>query len=323
MIGLIRVELTRYRSRRVIVLLVVAAAVLAALVAFQSAWDTRPPTAAELATAQANADIESTKAGVEADIAQCVQDYVADATPEFAEQQCRDMFAADDTVYLPRSELDLNGTLQGNGIGIALLVIGLLVIAACTFTGADWASGSIRNQVLFEPRRTRVWAAKAIAVTAASGVVALVVLGGFWAALYLVAVDRGVPHGSAVVGDVGWHLLRAVVLAMGASVGAYALTMLLRHAVATLALLFTYSVGGEILVYLLPVDGAARWSLGNNIFGWLEKYLQYVDPAAGCVRIGDCTGPEHVSHLQSGLYLLALLIVALVGSWVAFRRRDL
>lgn len=323
MIGLIRVELTRYRSRRVILLLIAIAAVLAGLVAFQSAWETRPATAAEIATARANADIESKKAGVEADIAQCVRDFAADADDEFAEQQCRDMFAADDTVYLPRSALDLTGTLAGNGIGIALLVIGLLIIAASTFTGSDWASGAIRNQVLFEPRRSRVWAAKAVAVSLASGVVAFVVLGGFWLTLYLVAVDRGVPHGSAVVGDVGWHLLRAVALAMGAGAGAFALTMLFRHSVATLALLFTYSVGGEILVYLIPVDGAARWSLGTNVFGWLEKYLSYVDPTGGCLRIGDCTGPEHVSHLQSGLYLLALLTIALAGSWFAFRRRDI
>lgn len=323
MIGLIRVELTRYRTRRVLVLLVVVAALLTGLVAFQSAWDTRPPSAAEIATAEANANIEGARAGVESDIAQCVQDFVADADEEFAEQQCRDMFAPDNTNYLPRSELDLNGTLQGNGTGIALLVIGLLIIAASIFAGADWASGSIRNQVLFEPRRSRVWAAKTLAVSLASGLIALVLLGGFWLALYLVAADRGVPHGSAVVEDVGLHLLRAVALAIGASAGAFALTMLFRHAVATLALLFTYSVGGEILIYLLPFDGVARWSLGNNVFGWLEKYLQYADPTASCLRFGDCTGPGHISHLQSGLYLLGLLVVALVGSWIAFRRRDL
>lgn len=319
MIGLIRVELARYRSRRVLLLLVALAAVLGALVAFQSAWETRPPTDAEIATARANADIEATRAGVEADIAQCVKDSPLGTEASFAEQQCRDMFAPDDTVYLPRNELDLNGTLQGNGTGIALLVIGLLIVAGSIFAGSDWASGAIRNQLLFEPRRSRVWAAKTTAVALASGLVALVVLGGFWLTLYLVAADRGVPHGSAVVGGVGWHLVRAVALAMGASAGAFALTMFFRHAVATLALLFTYSIGGEILVYLLPVDGVARWSLGNNVFGWLEQHLEYVDPTAPCV-LAECT--QHVSHLQSGLYLLGLLLVALLASVVTFRRRD-
>lgn len=322
MSGLIRVELTRYRSRRMILLLLALAALLSALVAFQSAWETRPATEAEIATARANADMEARQAGVEADIAQCVRD-TAKGTPEaFAEQQCRDMFSPDDTTYLPRSTLNLAGTLQGNGIGIALLVVALLLVAASIFAGGDWASGAIRNQLLFEPRRSRVWAAKVLAVALASGLAALVILGGFWLALYLVAVDRGVPHGSAVMADVGWHLLRTVALAMAASAGAFALTTFFRHSVATLAVLFTYSIGGEILTYLLPVDGVARWSLGTNVFGWLEKYLQYVDPTATCVRVGNCTGPEHVSHLQSGSYLLVLLVVALAASWWSFRRRD-
>ena len=51
-----------------------------------------------------------------------------------------------------------------------------MVIAGCTFVGADWASGSMTNQLLFVPRRTRVWLAKAAAVTIWSGAFALVVI---------------------------------------------------------------------------------------------------------------------------------------------------
>ena len=65
------------------------------------------------------------------------------------------MYAPNRDDYLPREELDLRGTLKGNGMGVAILVIGLLIIAGSTFAGADWSSGSIRNQVLFEPRRSR------------------------------------------------------------------------------------------------------------------------------------------------------------------------
>ena len=48
MTRLLRVELARYRSRRVIALLLLLAALVAALVAAKSAWDTRPITAQEL-----------------------------------------------------------------------------------------------------------------------------------------------------------------------------------------------------------------------------------------------------------------------------------
>ncbi|RNL64281.1 hypothetical protein EFK50_07060 [Nocardioides marmoriginsengisoli] len=320
---LILVELTRYRTRRAIVLLVLLAALLAAFVAFQSAWDTRPPTEAEIATAQANADIEATRAGLQEDLAQCLKDATSGVAGVPGAEQCREMYAPNTASYLPRDPLSLTGTLKGNGIGIAILVVGLLIIAGSTFAGADWSSGSMRNQVLFEPRRSRVWAAKATAVTLSSGLVALVVLGGFWLSLTLVAADRDVPHGSGVLEDVGWHLLRAVVLAMAAGLGAFALTTVFRGSFATLSVLFTYSVGGEIVFSLLPIDGIARWSLGNNVFGWLETNLRFYDPTTRCIENGTCKGAQHISHLDAGLYLLALLLIALSVSWWSFRRRDI
>jgi ABC-2 type transport system permease protein len=321
--NLVAVELARFRTRRAITLLVLLAALLAAFVAFETAWGSRPPSSQELATAQANADIEAKRAGLETDLAQCLKDATSDVEGVPGAEQCREMYAPNRDSYLPREALDLRGTLKGNGIGVAVLVIGLIIIAGSTFAGADWSSGSMRNQVLFEPRRSRVWGAKAIAVTLSSGLVALVVLGGFWLSLYLVAVDREVPHGSGVVSDVGWHLLRAVVLAMAAGLGAFALTTIFRASFATLSVLFAYSVGGEIVFALLPIDGVARWSLGNNVFGWLETNLTFYDPTTKCIEDSSCNGVQHISHLDAGLYLLVLLVVAVAASWVSFRRRDI
>ena len=322
MTRLLRVELARYRSRRIIALLLLLAALLAALVAFKSAWDTRQITAQEAATARAQADIAAERADVKADLQTCLADPEKYFGTGSTQQTCRDSLLAAPSSYLPRKPLDLTGTLKGNGLGVALAVAGLLVIAASTFAGSDWASGSMVNQLLFEPRRGRVWVAKATAVTLASGVAAVVAIGGFWLAMYLVAVDRDVPHGSGVMSDVGWHVLRAVLLVMAASLGAFALTMLFRHSVATLSLLFAYSVGGEILAVLVPIDNIGRWTLGNNVFGWLETYLKYFDPSSPCARLGTCTDQQHIGHLQGGVYLLALLVVAVVVSLVAFRRRD-
>jgi ABC-2 type transport system permease protein len=319
---LIAVELTRYRTRRAVVLLVLLAALLAAFVAFQSAWDTRPASRTELATAQANADIEADNAGLKTDLEQCLKDAASGTPGVPTADECHQMFSPNAKDYLPRPKLNLLGTIKGNGTGIAILVIALLIIAGSTFGGADWSSGSMRNQVLFEPRRSRVWAAKAAAVTISTGVVALVVLGGFWLSLYLVAVDRDVAHGSHVLQDVGWHLFRAVLLAMAAGLGAFSLTTIFRTSFATLSVLFIYSVGGEIVVSLLPVDGIGRWSLGNNVYGWLETHREFFD-SSNCVLSGACNGSEHVSHLASGTYLLVVLVVVVAASWVSFRRRDI
>jgi hypothetical protein len=322
MIGLLRVELARYRSRRVIALLLLLAALLAALVAVKSAWDTRPITTQEVATAKKDAALAAQRSDIRADLDHCLADPEAYLGTNATAQDCRDNLTAGPRSFLPREPLDLHGTLKGNGLGVALAVAGLLVIAASTFAGSDWASGSMITQLLFEPRRGRVWTAKALAVTLSSAAVALVTIGGFWLAMYLVAVDRDVPHGSGVMSDVGWHLLRAVLFAMGASLGAFALTMLFRHSVATLALLFVLSVGGEILTYLLPVDNVGRWTLGNNVYGWLETRMEFFDPTSHCARLGDCDRLAHIGHLQGGVYLLGLLVLTVVVSALLFRRRD-
>ena len=322
MIRLVRVELARYRSRRAIALLVLLVFVLAGLVAFKSAWDTRPPTQREIATAEARAEIAAERSDIKADIATCLANPERYLGTGHTAQDCRDSLSAAPKSYLPREQLDLSGTLKGNGIGVALLVAGLLVIAASTFAGSDWASGSMLTQLVFEPRRSRVWLAKGMAVTLASGVVALLAIGGFWLAMYLVASGREVDHGSAVMSDVGWHVLRAVLLSMSSALGGFALTMLFRHSVATLALLFAYSVGGEILAFLIPVDNIGRWTLGNNVFGWLETRMEYFDPTASCAKLGSCEELQHIGHLQGGGYLLVLLVIAVVVSLLVFRRRD-
>jgi cell division protein FtsB len=322
MIAQLRVELARYRGRRIIALLLLLAALLAALVAAKSVWDTRPITAQEVATAKKDAALAAQRSDIKADLDNCLTDPEAYLGTNATAQDCRDNLTAGPRSFLPREPLDLHGTLKGNGLGVALAVAGLLVIAASTFAGADWSSGSLVTQLLFEPRRGRLWAAKGLAVTLASGLVALVTIGGFWLAMYLVAVDRDVPHGSGIMSDVGWHLLRAVLFSMGAALGAFALTMLFRHSVATLALLFVLSVGGELLTYLLPVDNVGRWTLGNNVYGWLETRMEFFDPTAHCARLGDCDRLAHIGHLQGGVYLLGLLLLTVAVSVLVFRRRD-
>ncbi len=147
-----------------------------------------------------------------------------------------------------------------------------------------------------------MWLAKAGAVTLGAGVVALVAIGGFWLIIGLVANGRGVDVSSAEVTHVAWHVVRATALAMGAGLGAFALTMIFRHTVATLALLFVYSIGGEIVVNLLPFEGAARWSLGNNAVGWLADELpllrrQHRVHPGRAVQLDADDDPPRVRHL--------------------------
>ena len=58
---------------------------------------------------------------------------------------------------------------EGGAIAAILLVSMVLLLAGTTFAGHDWNTGSMSNQLLFEPRRERVWLAKALAVGMLTG----------------------------------------------------------------------------------------------------------------------------------------------------------
>ena len=111
-------------------------------------------------------------------------------------------------------------------------------LAGASFAGADWTSRSMSNQVLFEPRRGRLWLAKAVAVTLMCAIATLLVVGLTWLGWYAVANARDISVTDGFVGTVGWHVLRAVVLGGLAGLCGYALTMWFRSTVATLGVVF-------------------------------------------------------------------------------------
>ncbi|MEO5653811.1 MAG: hypothetical protein ABIN79_11665 [Marmoricola sp.] len=319
---LLLVELARFRSRRVITVLVLVAAVFAAVVAGVAAYDTRPLTQADRSEAAAQADLESERPELRTEVRACESDPTSYLGPDALAAECSKMLVPSAESYYPREQLDLGSTLDSHGLPLALAVAGLMVIIGGTFAGGDWASGSIATQLLFDPRRLRVWLAKAAAVTLSGAVVATVVLGGFWLALFALAEARGIAVSSATLDHVLWHVVRAVALATGAALGAFALTMVFRHTVATLALLFVYSVGGEIAVNLLPLQGAGRWSVGNNAYGWLATRHRYFDSTIECSPRQRCDSMQLMTHLEAGLFLGALLLLALLASVAWFRRSD-
>ena len=118
--------------------------------------------------------------------------------------------------------------------------------------------------------------------------------------------------------------LRGVALAACGGLGGYALTMLLRHTVGTLALLFAYAAGGEALLTLVPLDGSSRLSPTYNVFAWVRHGVRVYDQSVVC---RPCQGPScdqrlTISLLDGTIYLGVLLVVTLLVSALVFRRRD-
>ncbi len=320
---LLKVELTRFRSRRAIVLVLVAAALLTALVAGTTIWETRPVSAADQARAEKQAAQDRDQPWAKRELRQCLKDPQGWMGPNATAEDCEQMQPRAEW-YLDRSPLDLKGVEEGQGTAIIVMLTALLLVVGTTFAGADWGSGSVSNQLLFEPRRARVWLAKAGAVLVGSAAVATVLLGTFWLTLYLVAESRGISTGATVQESIRWSAARGVALAAGAATGAYALTMLLRHTVGTLATLFAYAVGGEILMNTLPIEGIARWSLTNNVFAWIFDGYDYYDQSLPCSPNAEmCDQFAHLT-LQGGASLLGALLAGIaVVSVLLFRRRDI
>ncbi len=325
---LLRVELSRFRSRRAVLLLALAAVVVTVVLAILTAYQTRPLSAADRADARAQADLASRNSVLQDDLQDCIKDPEAYLGANATATECREALVRTTTSFYPRKPLDLGRVLDARrltdatGFSLALIVTGLMIIAGSTFAGADWGSRALTNQLLFEPRRLRLWWAKAGAVVIGSGLVAVVTLGGFWLALWSVADARGIDVSSTATSHIGWHLVRAVVLVMAAALGGFALTMVFRNTVATLALLFFYGVGGEIAVGLLPFDGVGRFSVGNNVFGWLATDAHYFDPSIDCSSGSSCSPIQSMTHLESGVFLGVLLLVAVAASIAWFRRSD-
>jgi ABC-2 type transport system permease protein len=320
---LLGVELSRLFSRRAVALLLLATVAVTALMTVTTIWNTRPVSARDLATAEAQVQQQLDDPGFQRDLRSCRDNPEQYFGPEAEVADCDRNLLPRPELYLNRAALDLGQQREGNGTALVVIVAALMIIVGTTYAGSDWATGSIGNQLLFEPRRLRVWAAKALAVLLGCTVAAAVVLVGFWVALYAVAAARDIGTAPAVDTGIRWLTARGVLLAGLAGLGGYALTMLLRHTVGTLALLFAYAAGGEAFLEVAPFDHAARFSLTNNLFAWVRDGVRVFDQSVVCRPTdGLCDQRITVSLLHGATYLGVLLVLTLAVSALVFRRRD-
>ena len=321
---LLLVELSRFRSRRAIALMLVGAMAVTALIAVITIWDTRPVSAQERARAESLAAADAARPHVQRELARCERNPQRYGGPRMDPADCAAMITPRPEWYLGRAELSLADADRDSGVAVLLILSTVMAIVGTTFAGADWASGSMSNQLLFEPRRHRVWLAKAGAVFVGALAVTAVLVAAFWVTLYLVAESRGIATGATVQEAIRGRAGRGILLAGVAAFGGYALTMLVRHTVGTVAAMFAYAVGGEILFSSLPIEGIARWSLGNNVFAWLTERHEYFDPNLPCPPSRDFCNQLAVLTLEDAIAYLGVLLLLLtaVSLWL-FRRRDI
>lgn len=334
MIALIRVELTRLRWRRAVLLLVAAAVLVPLVIMGTSVYNTRPFSDAEVADAQANVDSELAQPYVERELERCLE-----RPRRYGVQDTEDVRATCESFVLPqldwflyREPLDLRDQQEEAGVGVIAVLAVLTMLLGATYVGHDWSSGSMSNQLLFEPRRLRIWTAKGIAVLGAGFVLAGAVLAAFWSGLWLVAEQRGIGPSNAVITDAYEMALVGALVAAFAGLGGYAATMLFRSTVATLGILFAVSVMAPLLISLIGFEGNQNYLPQNNFLAVALDGVEIQDYGAGCADVqaseveGNLTGDEgctfSISRTEGTVYFGVILLAAAVPSALSFRRRD-
>ncbi|KRF11395.1 hypothetical protein ASG90_16710 [Nocardioides sp. Soil797] len=322
--NLLKVELTRLRWRRAALLILLAAVVLPIIFIAATAWNTRPLSDADIADAEAQ--MEASQQYQQQDVDRCVKhpkQYGMEADDPDLEQSCADSILYEDDVsnYLWRDQLSTSYALNGPGLSTAVFMVLLAMILGTTFAGADWASGSMSNQLLFESRRTRLWLAKAGA--AALGGMLLAVVGSalFWSLYAGLAAIRDVSM-AGLAGDAGAMALRTTLFAGAAALMGFAVTMLFRSTVACLGLLLAGAIGGSMLMAVLPFDDPERWMFHSNAAAILQNGYEYW-PQGDYSCMGDCSEVMlTLSPTHGVVYYAVILAVVIALSIASFRRRD-
>ena len=322
---LVRVELARLRWRRAVVVLLVACVALPLVLLAGYAWETRPISDADIAQAKELAAQDAGQPWVVEEVAACEADPEMYLGPDGVASDCAEAITPRYENYLYRSELELTALRTDVGAAAITILTGLLMLIGTTYAGHDWNTGSMSNQLLFEPRRLRLWAAKGAAVLLTGVLVGAVVLAVFWGGAALLASSRDIAAAPGVWSAIWETQARGVLAIAVAGLLGYALTMLFRSTVATLSLMFGVAIAGSMVVVAILGDSAARWLLPTNFLAFVLGGFSYYDPTA-CTQSSDgsVTGScERVLPAVDGGIVLGVLVVVAVGlSLWSTQRRD-
>jgi len=318
MTRLVRVELLRLRLRRAVLLLLVLAVVIPAVIFAARVWDTRTVD---------DADVLADNYYAVDDCLQHPRRYGLERDAPDLQVVCEEMVVRD---YSLRQPLSLASERGGSGLGVVAVLVAILFLLGTTFVGHDWNSGSMSNQLLFEPRRGRIWAAKATAVGLVSFVVAAVVSLAYWLGLYAVMGLRDLAVADGALLDSLAYGVRGAAFATAAALGGLALTMLFRSTVATIGVLFVVSVAGGLFIGVLGVG--ERWQPPKNVSAIVKNGTEYwVTVPQSCYQRrqpqpveegSSCDDTRDLTLLQGSLYYGLPLLGAGAASVLSFRRRD-
>ncbi len=252
-------ELLRFRSRRLVVVVLAGALLATGIGLVIAAVDSTPPTTAVIAAARTQAREE---------VAKClVADFGDGNLGMPIDDFCRENFS-DPNQYMPShlALVDLPQILEG--VSSITSILGLVIGASSV--AASWQTGTISTIFTWEPRRLRWFASRIVVLTAGVFVMTALIVAFLSAGLALAAMVRG----STIGVDGAWWtdlLTTALRVSLAAAISAViggAVAAIGRHTAAAL---------GVVFVWTAVIEGLIRgfrplwspWLLGDNLVSFL------------------------------------------------------
>lgn len=303
MTRLLASELLRFRSRRLVVVMLAGALLATGIGVVIAAWQSTPPNAEARAQAQARAEQEF-RFCMESDFGE--EDFGGNK-----EAFCREN-AGNPNHYMPShlALVELPEILEG--VSSITSILGLVIGAS--FVAASWQTGTISTILTWEPRRLRWFSARILVLAAGVLLVSAVIVAFLSAGLALAAMLRGSTVGvdGAWWSDALTTTLRVSMAAAIAAVIGGAVAAIGRHTAAALGVVFVWTAVLEGLVRGLRPRWSP-WLLGDNLVTFLSwRTSEYGFPGGSFV----------LSPGRSVLVILGYTAVVLVLGFIFVRTRD-
>lgn len=303
MIGLVRSEALRIRSRRALWVLVGVAALGITLGIAIGTANSHPPSATQVARAQRLYQRE---------LEACLSGSYGDVPPGFTDLEAYCDEVVPPEMFESRQGLRLSG-LDALIQGMATLTALVGVVIAASLIGADWSAGSMATLLTWEPRRLAVLLVRAVLVALTVFAISVVLLGYFALLFRLGVALRGTTAGAdGWLGEVAGSTVRVGLVATLYATFAYALASIGRSTAAGL---------GIMLAELVLVEGFLR-GFRPSIEIWLSITNAVAIVSGEAQQLGFSGDQGSLGVSRAVLTLSCYVVVALVVAAAVFRRRD-
>jgi ABC-2 type transport system permease protein len=207
-----------------------------------------------------------------------------------------------------------------------VLIALVTFLIAASFIDAEYSSGSIANWLTFIPRRSDVFWSKLLTLAGFAGLLCAIGVALVLAAALAIARLYGSRIES--LRELAQMGMRSLLAVIGLATFGFCIALLTRHTAGAIGVLLGYAVVWFVRMGILGAWPWAQritpWTPEGNLAAILEDGCSYSVPVEKVMPDGvNVDFVQHTVSLTHGVvYWLTLVPLAVVGSFLIFRRRD-